>query len=290
MSSPLLAATDLRVDLDGTPAIDGLSFETKGSRVLILGAPRALFGSVSGVLPVSRGSLLVSGVTPSQAIAAAALAAAPLDPQMPKEWTPRVAITWAAKMSGQAPRIASSAADSAIGLLHLESIADVPLGSAMLAGRRAVMVACAVATGATTVALESPLADLDAESASFLADVIAKALVEKSWMVFSGRLPLTSALALAADEAIVVFGSTVLLRGTPSEVATAGKRTMVRVAGNVEGLHRALGEHGAGVEACSAELLTVELPEGFTSLDLVRIAEENNAALLEMHPLSRTFS
>ncbi len=290
MDRPLLAAADLRIDVDGTPAIDGLSFETSGSRALVLGASRALFGAVAGVVSVSRGSLRVSGLSPGEAVGKAAIAAAPLDPQMPKEWTPRNAITWAAKMSGQAPKLAASSADAAISLLHLESIADLPLGSAMLAGRRAAMVACAVATGAGTVLLESPLADLDAESASFLADVIAKALAEKSWIVFSGRIPLTSALALAADEAIVVFGSTVLLRGTPSEVATAGRRTMIRVAGDVGALHRALGERGASVEACSAELLTVELPEGGTTLDLVRIAEENNAVLLEMHPLSRTFS
>jgi len=289
-SAPLLSAQAIRIDVDGIPAIDGLSFETTAKRVLVLGASRALFEGAAGIRPISRGTLNIEGLAPHEALKKGALAGAPLDPPLPKEWTPRVAITWAAKMSGQAPRIASASADAAIGTLHLESIADLPLGSAMLAGRRAVMVAAALATGADALMIDSPLVDLDVESGGFLAGVIAKAIEAKKWVVFSGRLPLTCDLALAAEEAIVVFGSTVVFRGSPSEVAMFGGRTMLRVAGDAEALHRLLGERGASVETYSPELLTVHLPEGLTTLDLVRAAEDANVALLEMHPLSRTFS
>lgn len=290
MNAALLSAKNIRVDVDGIPAIDGLSFETTADRVLVLGAPRALYECAAGIRPLARGELTVEGAAAHDALKRGAVAGAPLDPPLPKEWTPRTAITWAAKMSGQPPRVAAASAEAAIGTLHLESIADAALGSAMLAGRRAVMVAAALATGANALMIDSPLVDLDVESGGFLAGVIAKAIETKRWVVFSGRLPLTSELALAAEEAIVVFGSTVVFRGTPSEVAMFGRRTMLRVAGDVDALYRVLGERGASVEACSPELLTVQLPEGLTTLDLVRAAEETNVALLEMHPLSRTFS
>ena len=103
-SAPLLSAQAIRIDVDGIPAIDGLSFETTAKRVLVLGASRALFEGAAGIRPISRGTLNIEGLAPHEALKKGALAGAPLDPPLPKEWTPRVAITWAAKMSGQAPR------------------------------------------------------------------------------------------------------------------------------------------------------------------------------------------
>ena len=55
MPEPLLLVEDLRVDVDGVPACDGLTLRTSGDRVLVLGAPRAFYEAVCGVRPVVRG-------------------------------------------------------------------------------------------------------------------------------------------------------------------------------------------------------------------------------------------
>src|SRR5580704_12086212 len=47
--SPLLAASSLRVDVGGSPAVDGLTLATTGDRVLVLGAARALFEAAAGL-------------------------------------------------------------------------------------------------------------------------------------------------------------------------------------------------------------------------------------------------
>ena len=51
-AEPLLKIEDLRVDVDGVPACDGLTLQTRGERVLVLGAPRVLFEATCGLRPV----------------------------------------------------------------------------------------------------------------------------------------------------------------------------------------------------------------------------------------------
>jgi len=72
----LLAAEDVRIDEGNVPSCDGLSFRSKGRRLLVLGAPRALTLATMGVLPVVRGRLLVQGRDASTAVKEGRLAGA----------------------------------------------------------------------------------------------------------------------------------------------------------------------------------------------------------------------
>ena len=56
-SVPLLEARGVRIDVEGVPALEGLTFATRGAHALVLGAPRALFRAAIGVVPVVRGEL-----------------------------------------------------------------------------------------------------------------------------------------------------------------------------------------------------------------------------------------
>src|ERR1700733_11314405 len=84
---PLLAASSLRLDVARVPAVDGLSLTSTGSRLLVLGAARALFESAAGLRACTRGELRVSGDLPLDALRGGTMAGAPLDPLMPPDWT-----------------------------------------------------------------------------------------------------------------------------------------------------------------------------------------------------------
>src|ERR1700722_1964053 len=96
----LLSASSVRVDVDGVPALDGLSLATTGDKVLVLGAARALFEAAAGLRSVLRGDLGVDGRPPKEAAREAAVACAPLDPPLPGRWTLMQYVHWSARLVG----------------------------------------------------------------------------------------------------------------------------------------------------------------------------------------------
>ena len=108
---PLLVCEDLRVDAEGVPACDGLAFRTTGEHVLVLGAPRALFDAIIGVVPVARGALRVRGTVAVTATKNRTVAGAPLEPPLPPRWTLREYVVWSARLAGLANADAESRAD-----------------------------------------------------------------------------------------------------------------------------------------------------------------------------------
>src|SRR5262245_57635292 len=116
---PLLFARDVRL---GAGGVDGLAFAARGPRLLVLGAPRALFAAIAGVVPPLRGELLVGGVPARAALAAGLVAGAPLDPPMPPKWTGERWITWSARLAGNGASEARVLAARAIAALQMAQV------------------------------------------------------------------------------------------------------------------------------------------------------------------------
>ena len=112
---PVLLASDVRVDVDGVPGCEGLSFRTKGEHVLVLGAPSALFRATVGLLPVTRGTLTIRGAPSDEAVGFGLIAGAPLDPPLPPRWTVHEYVAWSARLSG-APESEAKGAAGRMGL------------------------------------------------------------------------------------------------------------------------------------------------------------------------------
>lgn len=292
-SARLLAATALRVDVAGTPAIDGLALATAGEHVLVLGAARALFEAAAGLRPVARGELLVEGLPPAEAVRTGRVACAPLDPPVPPAWTLLQYATWSARLAGHPRAVAQSTAVEALERLQLGAVAHTKLGAAAPATRRGTVVAAALATGAGALLVDDPLAGLTDEAARTFGRVLARALDDRRTVVFAARMPLESPLALAADEAAVLDGAAVVAQGAPAEIAAAGAALAVRVHGDVGAFARAV-EAGGGRALFAADApppvaVRVELGP-LAARDLLRIAAETQAVVVELRPLAGAFA
>ena len=287
MKAPLFEATRVRIDVQGAPALDGLSLATTGDRVLVLGAARALFEAASGVRVPVRGGVCVLGVPAAIALRGGGIACAPRDPPVPPKWSAREYVVRAARLYGNSRALSALRASHALDQLQLGHVADGPLGRASLFTRRATSIAAAMVANAPAVLLEDPLSGLADDEARTLARLVAHALAHCQWVLFAPRLPLVSPLALAADEAMVILGSRVAGQGAPAELAAHAGAYALRVAGGASEFARRLVERGGEI-AGSDSLFTVVLG-ALTTRDLVAIAQESNAVILELRPVAGAF-
>jgi ABC-type multidrug transport system ATPase subunit len=290
---PVLAASALRVDVGGSPAIDGLTLATTGDRVLVLGAARALFEVAAGLRAPSRGEVRVEGVAPRAAVSGGIAACAPLDPPMPPAWTVLQYVTWSARLAGHPKATARGMAGEALERMHLGRVAGTKLGGVAPATRRGTVLAAALATGARTLLVEDPLPGLPSEAARPFARVLARTLDDHRVAIFAGRMPLESPLALAADEALVIDRAEVSAQGAPAELAAAERTLALRVQGDVAAFARAVEAGGGHAEvtigAPPPVHVRVELGP-LSARDLLRIAEECRAMVVELRPLARAFA
>jgi ABC-2 type transport system ATP-binding protein len=291
---PLLASESLRVDVARIPAVDGLSLTSTGDRLLVLGAPRALFEASAGLRPSTRGELRVSGELPIDALRRGVAASAPLDPPMPPDWTVRHYVTWSARLAGHARATSVALADDAIERMKLEAHVTTKLARVPVSARHAAVIAGALATGATIMFIEDPLAGLAAETARSFARVIVRALSGRRSAIFAARVALDSPLALAADEAIIVEGALVAAQGAPAEIAAGESAFVLRVGGDAQAFLAAVKERGGRLlvgppEPKALARMTVDFG-GLRTRDVLSIAAASNAIVLELRPLARSFA
>ena len=306
----LLSAGDLRIDVGGAPAVDGLSLTTSGERALVLGAARALFEAAAGLRPTRRGELRIEGMAPLAAVRARLAAGAPLDPPLPPRWTVARYVTWSARLAGHGRRDAARLAGDALDALQLGSSAATRLRLAPLAMRRATVIAAAMATAAPAVLLDDPLTALPEDGARSFARVLVRALdapPRRRVVVFAARIPLESPLSLAADEALVIDGSQVSAHGPPAEVAAQEKALALRVEGDVAAFARAVEAEGGratvgtpsdeeparpagrGPSLMGPTFVRVELGP-LAARELLRIAEQARAVVRELRPIAGVFA
>lgn len=289
----LLETQSLRVDVAGTPAIDRLSLSTTGEWVLVLGGPRALFEAAAGLRSAEGGTVRVEGRPALDAIRDGVVASVPLDPPLPPRWTPRQYATWSAQLAGQPSAIANSMAAEALARLELKSFADARFSRAALTVRRAAVVAAALATGATTLLVEDPLTDLATEIRRSFARTIVRALSGRRIAFFAARVALESPAGLAADEAIVIEGSQVAHQGAPAQLAASERALVLRVEGDAAAFATAIVAAGATLlaPADASAPATLRIDAGpLATRDVLRIALECHAVVLEVHPIARAFA
>jgi ABC-2 type transport system ATP-binding protein len=264
-----------------------------GDHVLLLGAARALFEAAAGLRALSRGELLVEGLPALEAIRGRVASSAPLDPPLPGTWTVIEYTTWSARLAGHDRATARSLAAEALARMQVTSMEKTRLASALPALRRATVLAAALATGATTLLVEDPTLALPDDAARPLARAFTRAASDLRTVVFGGRVQLESPVALAADEAIVVDGSDIAAQGAPAEIAASARTLAVRVLGDFDAFRRAVEERGGRLVvapgAASSAHMRVDLGP-LAARDLLRIATESNAVVVDLRPLARAFA
>jgi ABC-type multidrug transport system ATPase subunit len=289
VAAPLFELLSARIDVESVPAVDGLTLTTSGDRVVVLGGPKALFEAVGGVRTPSHGEVRVRGVPSRRAARHGRVAGAPVDPPLPPRWTALEYVTWSARLSGHRKKDAMALAEQALAQMKVIASAGEKLSGASLPTRRSVSIAAALATGAETILLEDPLLGLSDDGARHFARTTLRALEGRGWALFAGRLPLESPFAMDADEAAVVTGRRVLAQGAPAELASRERAYAVRVLGHSEDFARLATARGAHVSGIGTDL-TVDLGPSLAVSDLLRVAVEAEATVLELEPVAHAFS
>ena len=287
-----LAVVDLRVDVDGVPACDGLSFQARGRRVLVLGAPRALFDATTGLLPAVRGAVTIRGASANEAASRRLIAGAAMEPPMPPRWTVLEYVSWSARLSGLSASEARKTAHEALDRMQLGAMAKSPIVRLLPHARRATVVASALATGAPVIALDDPLGGLPDDVAAAYADVLVTALEDRTWFVFAPRASLTAPLGVAADEVLVCTATQLEMQGAPTELLARARCFVGRVLGSVSAraaVAPALEVRGARMEERGAHLF-FDLGESLTTSELMEICASADVAVVELVPAIRALS
>ena len=289
-SEPLISAEGVRVDGDGRnggPVVEGLTLATSGTNVAFVGAPCALFEAACGLRDVTAGTLRVCGLEPRAAARAAAIASAPADAAVPPRWTPLELALESARLAGHGRRDGERLARAAVRAMQLEGHARTRLGGADASVKRAALLAAAIATDAPTLVIEDFTPGLPDGAARALAKTFVAATKGRRWVLFAGHLALASPLGLEADEAVLFSGGRFACAGIPAEIATRERTFTVRTSAPSPAFADGLRERGAEVESDeSGRALTVTMPEGSSTLELLTLARAANVVVVELRPLS----
>jgi hypothetical protein len=278
---PWLSAERVRVDDRGAVVAEALTFSSAGPHLIVVGAPAALASAIAGLAPVARGTLRLRGLSPAAALAAGDVAFAPLDPRLPEAWRGRAYVEWSARLSGASNASARASAQAALAAFELAALADGAIKAMPTAARRALVLAAALATGASTLVLCDPTKALPDAAADTLARIAARALSDVAWVLMTGRVSLASALIRAADDALLVSPDGALAQGPPASVLGGDRHWIVRAEGSCEAFVDRLRASGAEVSPCGASM-ALTLPEGASTHALFVMAEETNATIVSL--------
>jgi ABC-type multidrug transport system ATPase subunit len=285
---PLLAARDLRVDIDGAVALENVGFETRGRSVAVVGDARGLFLAIAGAAPIRAGSLAVSGldVARREQIGPSSVGMAPLDPPLAPKWTATEYLVWSARLAGMSRATASESASSTLAELGLERLAKSKVPSVTQAERRAIVLAAAVVARPAVLLAEAPLAGLSGEHAAYVSAVLRSSCEGRKWILSLSNLHAGSdehVLAAQADDLLVFASGKLVRQGKLAKIedGTVGYSLMVRSRGAE--FREAL--RARGIEMTGGpQRFFVELPSGTRAQDLVALSAEVGAPLVELVP------
>jgi ABC-2 type transport system ATP-binding protein len=286
--APLLAARDLRVDVDGTVVVEGANLETRGNSVAIVGDGYGLLRAIAGEAAVRSGSLAVNGLDVSrrEQLRPSALGLAPLDPPLPPRWTAREYLVWGSRLAGMNRASARESAASTLAELGLDKLAGTATSALSPADRRALVLAQAVVARPAVVVAAGPLSGLSGRDAAYVAAVLGVATKGRRFIVSLSNLYAGSeenVLAAQADELLVFASGRLVRQGKLQKIedGTVGYTLMLRArAAEFRDALRARGVELSG----GPQRFFVELPPGMKAQDLVALSAEVGAPLVELVP------
>ncbi len=286
--APLLAARDLRIDVDGAVAIEAATFESQGNSVALLGDTDGIFAAIAGKAKVRSGNLALLGydVERRAHFETSVVGVAPLDPPLPPRWTAREYLVWGARLAGASRGAAQQQAHGTLSDLGLESLVSKHVEELSLSERRALVLAQAVATKPAVLVASAPLSGLSGQDAPFVAAVLAAATRHRKWIIsvanpYAGSPE--NVVATTADDVLVFASGRLLRHGKLQRIedGTIGYTLMLR--GEVAAFRDALRQRGVELSG-GPHRFFLELPPEVRAEDLLELSLEVGAPIVELVP------
>jgi branched-chain amino acid transport system ATP-binding protein len=240
-ATPALEVRDLAVSFGGVAALQGVDLTVAPGEVVGIIGPNGagkttLFDLVSGFTVPDRGSVLLAGVdvttSSPDARARAGLGrsfqSARLFPALTVRENiavalerkavrnPLLAVVWAPQVRSSERRI-SRKVDRLVDLMGLDSYADATLAELSTGSRRAVDVACILASEPSLLLLDEPSSGLAQAETESLGPLLQRIVRETGcgMLVIEHDLPLVTGLS---DRMVAMEAGAVLVSGTPEQV------------------------------------------------------------------------
>ncbi len=182
---------------------------------------------------------------------------------------------------------AEHAAQAALVEAGVENLADRRTDTLALPERRVVLIAQALTPGVRAVFVETPLAGLEGPAARYVLDVLQRVAASRAWIATSARTEPEAAdreLMLLADRVAILGKSAEMWAGSPGALMTRGKVYIVALRGDAETCRKELAAQGFDMQG-GAQRFSLTLPEGRSPSELLAIAAQCNAAVIELVPV-----
>jgi ABC-type Na+ transport system ATPase subunit NatA len=293
-ASPLLEVEAARIDLEGTPLIDGLTFGSSGTRLGLVGAAQGLFELLAGRATLSAGRVLIEGIDGREAVLRGHVGLCRSRPEAPARLTSLDVLTHSASLLGMSFGDARRRARQKLHELGLDGLGGRVFQALTLGERRLVWLTHALLSDPTTLCVELPFAELDAQASSVVREAIDRASRERRLIVWlDSAVEASSGSQFALDDVLVLERNAPTARRQAS-MASAHRYTVV-VGANTTTLLELLDAAGCQIEVASpttlgdapllgATKLVVTLPYDAESTVILEASVKAEAPVLELVP------
>lgn len=305
--TPLFEAHGCRLSVGGQPVLGPFDATSTGDVVALAGDVGSLVALLTNVPPgaielargvdptfaardtveVIGGALRIAGRDPTSPAARAATGVAPLDPPVPGDLTVSEYLVASARLAGLGAAAKVEAA-RVLDVVEGRDAARRKLATLGLAERRVLLLAQAILGRPDVIVVESPLAHLDAEAATFVLGAFQRATEGTRVIVSveSTRAGTRDAPIVERATTLLQFrGGALVACGAPTDrAASSGVRLALTVRSNGEGLARELAAKGLTLEGGPIHF-TLTLADGMSTDVVMRAASAARAAVVELAAL-----
>lgn len=288
-ANPLVAAQDARIDRDGFPLCDQLSFAADGERIVLAGAGAlAIADAIMLDAVVAHGTLFIDGHNVGRREHVGTIGLAPVDPPLPPGMSVDGYLTLSFRTSGLGRRAAQTAASSALADLGIQDLAPRRTDSLAIPERRAVILAGALSPVSRCVVAQTPLAGIEGPAADYVLSVLGHMSKRRRVLVTASRFDAAGTerdLIIGASHVVLIDRHQVIWRGTSAELVQAGAMAAICTRSASPEFLLTLAERGFVVHGAPPRF-SLSLPAGATLTDVLAIAQATATQVVEMVPLA----
>jgi ABC-type multidrug transport system ATPase subunit len=296
-AEPLLFLERARI-LSGGAVSEALAAKGGEQRVTIVGNARPLFRLLARDATLESGEARLSGVPFADAVTTGHAGLALADPPLPPDWTPERYLLESARLAGLRERDARREVDAAIARFELAGTAHRRFADSIVALKRIVLLAHATLGSPSVICAESPLANLDPTSQTYVDRALEQAANGRRLLCsVTSATDAERVLVERADWVVIAHGGQFVREGAPELALVPSSRYAATVTRAADAFLTALAERGVRAtptdvatallgfaleNASEVRRVIIELPEGASPDDIVRAAHRAGAPLVEL--------